>query len=242
MSADSVDQVSSRTASRNRSVAAKTTFSPEISTRMPVSIGSVSSRPAATATWPMASANRSDGDDTRLLRQRGQRRVVLDGHRRQREPGTAAGQRHPGALDADVDRLGRQRPGDVGQQPTGHQNASRRSDFGRNLHFGRHLVVESGDRQTVVGTGEQHTGQHRHRRPGRQVACHPGHRVGEVFAHQPELQVGRPTVVVATSMRPFDQSQQALTSGFRVFLDVSPMRCDDRNGCRRTTVELSAPS
>ena len=50
MSADSVDQVSSRTANRNRSVAAKTTFSPEISTRIPVSIGSVSSRPAATAT------------------------------------------------------------------------------------------------------------------------------------------------------------------------------------------------
>ena len=41
-------------------MAAKTTFSPEISTRMPVSIGSVSSRPAATATWPMASANSSD--------------------------------------------------------------------------------------------------------------------------------------------------------------------------------------
>ena len=47
---DDVDQVSSRTARRNRSVAAKTTVSPEISTRMPVSIGSVSSLPAATAT------------------------------------------------------------------------------------------------------------------------------------------------------------------------------------------------
>jgi hypothetical protein len=47
---EDVAQVSSRTASRNRSVAAKTTVSPEISTRMPVSIGKVSSRPAATAT------------------------------------------------------------------------------------------------------------------------------------------------------------------------------------------------
>src|ERR1700761_6501243 len=53
------DQVSSRTANRNRSVAAKTTDSPEISTRIPVSMGSVSSRPAATATWPIASANTS---------------------------------------------------------------------------------------------------------------------------------------------------------------------------------------
>ena len=62
MSVAVVDQVSSRTASRNRSVAAKTTVSPEISTRIPVSIGNVSSRPAATATWPIASANRSAGN------------------------------------------------------------------------------------------------------------------------------------------------------------------------------------
>jgi hypothetical protein len=33
--------------------------SPSISTRMPVSIGNVSSRPAATNTWPIASANTS---------------------------------------------------------------------------------------------------------------------------------------------------------------------------------------
>ena len=58
-SGPAADQVSSRTANRNRSVAASTTDSPEISTRIPVSIGSVSSRPAATATWLIASANRS---------------------------------------------------------------------------------------------------------------------------------------------------------------------------------------
>ena len=50
LSMAAADQVSSRTASRNRSVAAKTTDWPEISTRIPVSIGNVSSRPAATAT------------------------------------------------------------------------------------------------------------------------------------------------------------------------------------------------
>lgn len=59
MSGDAADQVSSRTASRKRSVAASTTVSPEISTRMPVNIGRVSSRPAATATWLIASANKS---------------------------------------------------------------------------------------------------------------------------------------------------------------------------------------
>src|SRR5262249_13170602 len=60
-SGDNADQVSSRTASRNLSVAAKTTVSPEISTRIPVNIGNASSRPAAIATWPIGSANKSDG-------------------------------------------------------------------------------------------------------------------------------------------------------------------------------------
>ncbi|OBJ53347.1 hypothetical protein A9W94_01840 [Mycobacterium asiaticum] len=50
MSGDNADQVNSRTANRNRSVAANTTDSPEISTLIPVSIGKVSSRPAAMAT------------------------------------------------------------------------------------------------------------------------------------------------------------------------------------------------
>ena len=51
----------SRTASRKRSVAARTTELPSISTRTPVSIGNVSSLPAATATCEMASANSCDG-------------------------------------------------------------------------------------------------------------------------------------------------------------------------------------
>ena len=47
-------------------------------------------------------------DDTRLVRQCRQRRVILDGHRRQGESGTSAAQRHPGAVHADIHRLGRQ--------------------------------------------------------------------------------------------------------------------------------------
>lgn len=61
MSGEAADQVSSRTANRNLSVAASTTVSPEISTRIPVNMGNVSSRPAAMATWLIASANRSAG-------------------------------------------------------------------------------------------------------------------------------------------------------------------------------------
>ncbi len=52
-------QGNSRTASRYRSVAARVIRSSSISSRTPVSIGRVSSRPAATATWPTASAKTS---------------------------------------------------------------------------------------------------------------------------------------------------------------------------------------
>ena len=52
-------QANSRTASRYRSVAARVIRSSSISSRTPVSIGRVSSRPAATATWLTASAKTS---------------------------------------------------------------------------------------------------------------------------------------------------------------------------------------
>ena len=52
-------QRSSRTASRYRSVATSVSVSSLISILMPVSAGSVSSRPAAMATWWMAEANAS---------------------------------------------------------------------------------------------------------------------------------------------------------------------------------------
>ena len=55
-SGESGDHWSSRTANRKRSVAARVSRSPSISTRIPVSIGSVSSRPAAIAVCATASA------------------------------------------------------------------------------------------------------------------------------------------------------------------------------------------
>ena len=130
------------------------------------------------------------GDDPGLIGQGRQRRVVLDRHGRQGEFRAAAVQQHPRAFHADIHRFGRKRPCDVRQQPSGHQNASRRSYLGCNLYFGRHFVVESRDGQAIVGTCQQHAGEHRNRRPGRQVTSHPGHRVGEVFAHEPALQIG----------------------------------------------------
>ena len=54
-------QLISRTASRYLSVAARVTVASSISSRTPVRTGSVSSRPAATATCPTAEANASAG-------------------------------------------------------------------------------------------------------------------------------------------------------------------------------------
>ena len=53
------------------------------------------------------------GNDTRLVGQGWQRRIVLDSHRRQGEFRTTAVEQDPCALDADVHRFGRQRPGDI---------------------------------------------------------------------------------------------------------------------------------
>ena len=169
------------------------------------------------------------GDHAGLVGQGRQRRVVLDGHRRQRESCAAAGQRHAGALDADVDRLGRQRPGDVRQQPSGYQNASRRSDFGRNLNLGRDFVVESGDRQTVVGAGEQ-----AHRPAPARSAGWAGLRATQATASAKSSRTRRnfksvrPTVVVATSI----ESLRSIptTSAKQRFPDVSHTPRNDASG------------
>ncbi len=106
------------------------------------------------------------------------------------KPGATAGQRHPGAFDADVNRLRRQRPHDIGEQPTRYQNASRRGYFSCDLDFCGNLVVESRDGQPVIGSGEQHPPcQHGHRRPRREIAGNPGDRIGEVFAGQSKFQI-----------------------------------------------------
>ena len=81
---------SSRTASRNRSVAARVSRGPSISSRIPVSIGSVSSRPAATATCCDGLGEHVGRHDAGDLRHGRQLRVVLDRHGRQAEPAAAA--------------------------------------------------------------------------------------------------------------------------------------------------------
>ena len=143
--------VSSRTARRKRSVAARVSRGPSISMRMPVSIGSVSSRPAATATCATADASSSAGDGARQLRHRGQLRVVLDRHGGQAEPAAAAVDRGAGPVDDEVDRLGGQRAGDVGQQPAGDEHAAGIADGGLDLDAGRGLVVEPGDGEPLAG-------------------------------------------------------------------------------------------
>ena len=181
-------QVNSRTASRKRSVAAIVSDGPSISTRMPVSIGSVSSRPAATATCETARAKTSGAswpDDRRHL---GQLRVVLGGHRREAEPGVAADQRGAGTLDRDVDRVRREGPGDVGEEPARDQRAAAVADHRRDLDPGRDLVVEPRHRQrAVVRRIQQDAAEHGHRGPAGQAARDEGHRVGEGVTLHAEL-------------------------------------------------------
>ena len=115
-------QRSSRTASRYLSVATKVSVSPAISILIPVSAGSVSSRPAAMATWPIAVASASlptepasggisgsvgyssSGSRTRV-------KVALPHLRVARVPSVT---RSTG--------LAGQRPDDLGEQPARHQD------------------------------------------------------------------------------------------------------------------------
>ena len=61
-----------------------------------------------------------------------QLRVVVDRHGRQAEPRAAARDGDAGAIDRDLDGLVRQRLGDVGEQPAGHQGAAAVGDGRRN--------------------------------------------------------------------------------------------------------------
>ena len=87
--------------------------------------GSVSSRPAATATWATAAANAAPRDGARTIGHVRQRRVVVDRQRQQGEPGAAAGHHDLGAVGGHLDRLRRAGAGDVGEQPAGHERAAR---------------------------------------------------------------------------------------------------------------------
>ena len=79
-------QPSSRTASRYRSVAARVSRSPSISSRTPVSIGNVSSRPAATRNLGNGGGERLTVNGARGRGHAGQSRIVLHRHGWQREP------------------------------------------------------------------------------------------------------------------------------------------------------------
>src|SRR5690242_16497387 len=102
---------------------------------MPVSIGSVSSRPAATATCATAEASSSAATVPGSW-DRGQLRVVLDRPGGQAEPAAPAVDRGAGAVDLEVDRLDGQRARDVGQPPARDADAAD-TVGGLNLGAGR---------------------------------------------------------------------------------------------------------
>ena len=126
-------------------------------------------------------------DGAGALRHLRQGRVVLDRHGRQREPGAAADQLQVGADRGDVHRLGRQRLGDLGEQPAGDEGGA----VGVPLHLdgdlAGDLVVEAGDVQVAVGDPQHHPGEHRDGGPGGQALGRPRHRVGERVALHSEL-------------------------------------------------------
>ena len=83
--------------------------------------------------------------------------------------------------------LGRLREMSASSRPE-HQDRAGLGDVGRDGDLGGDLVVErrQGQRALLVGL-EQHAGEHRHRRTGRQAAGHPGHGLGEDVTLDPEL-------------------------------------------------------
>ena len=134
------------------------------------------------------------GDGARQLRHRGQLRVVLDRHGGQAEPAAAAVDRGPGPVDDEVDRLGGQRAGDVGQQPAGDEHAAGIADGGLDLDAGRGLVVEPGDGEPLAGGPagclDEDAAQNRNRRARRKAARDPCGRIGQDVAFDPELHGG----------------------------------------------------
>ena len=132
-SVEAGSQPSSRSESRNRSVASSARSEPSISIRTPVSTGSMSSRPAAVTAWATALAKTSLRTVPVARRHVRQGRVLLDGHCLQAEPGAAAGQRDLGALDRHLHRLVRQAAADVGEQPAGDQSPALLDDLRRQV-------------------------------------------------------------------------------------------------------------
>ena len=148
----------------------------------------MSPRSAAMATWATAWVNTSPAMVPLAVGDGRQGRVVVGRHLHEAEPRRATGHRDLVALGRDVDRLARQVAGDVGEQPAEDEHGAALGDLGRDGDLGGDLVVErrQGQGALVVGLDE-HTGEDRHRRAGRQASGHPGHGVGEDLTFDPKL-------------------------------------------------------
>jgi hypothetical protein len=67
-----------------------------------------------------------------------------------------------GADRGDVDRLGGQRLGDLGEEPAGDQRGAVRVRLHLHADLAGNLVVETGDVQSAVGDPQHDAGEHRH--------------------------------------------------------------------------------
>ena len=135
-------------------------MSPSTSIRMPVRIGNVSSRPAATATWATAVREEIRRDRAGASRQIRQGRVVLGRQGQQVELGAATDQRDLGAVDDECRPAWaagtcRCRRADLPETSTRPAVA----DVGGRLRSCAGLVVESGQRQAVVVGLDEHAGR-----------------------------------------------------------------------------------
>ncbi len=200
-------QLSSRWASRKRSVASRLMVDPSISMRTPVSTGSMSSRPAAVTAWATAWANCSLPTVPAAVGIAGQGGVVLDRHRLQREARSTAGQRDASAVELHLHRLVGQRAADVGEQPAADQGTTLVADVGGQRRACGGLVVERRQHQPVIAGVDHQAGEHRGARADRQAASGPGDGVGEHVALDTELHgVDLPTVGAAECILPWSAS------------------------------------
>ena len=119
------------------------------------------------------------GDGADALRRRRQLGVLLDRHERQGEAAAAGLDAQLGPVEEQRDRLGRQRPGDVGQQPALDEDPALLEHLRRGGHPGGHLVVERRQLQAVRHRDEQHPGEDGDRRTGREHARGPRDRLRE---------------------------------------------------------------
>ena len=123
-------------------------------------------------------------DDAGGRRHVGQRRVVLDRQGRQAELRVAAGDGQPRPLGDDVDRVRRQRPGDLGEQPARHQDAAALA--GLDVDLRRAPTPRSRSRRPTAGCPRPPAGSRRARAPTAAAAgCAPSTRRPRRAPHVP---------------------------------------------------------